>query len=261
MLTILDEEFAPITSCAVFVNAPLERITTFETERERTRPERDKDRPERERSLPVTVTELNGRLRQLLPVLEPLTAPITLRRLWIQTRHPEWSVFFAGNTRGTVIQGPTTVQGYCHHLQVPGLEIVVSPHTLRRDGTGRAGNMVFSMHDRTGDEARVVAAQLGDGDRWVFTDVGVVQPFEQPETYKARRIRDRLTSRMIDDYCAALGLHPFEEDFYGPRALLLEHPVECLPPYFDRSTLVQMSLTEVQAEAGIVPGEAAGLPG
>lgn len=78
---------------------------------------------------------------------------------------------------------------------------------------------------------------------------------------KRGEICDRLTSPMIADYCAALGLHPFEENFYGRRALLLEHPGEFLPPYSHRLTMVRMSVAEVQVEIGILPGETAGQPG
>ena len=246
MLTILDDEFAPITSCAVFLKAPLDRIRATEVPWHRERP-------------PVH-TELSGGLREMLPALEPLTGPVTLRRLWVQTRNPEWSVYFTGDIRGTVNSAPGAVHGYCRHLQVPGLEISVCPHTMRRDGTGEYGNFIFAMHGPGGPAQRVIAAQVGDGDRWVFTNFGDLQPFEQPRAYRARRIRDRLTSRMIADYCAALGLYPFEEDFYGPRGLLMEQSVEQYLPAFDPSGLVEKSLVQVQAEKGIVPGAAASLP-
>ncbi|MGQ1795514.1 hypothetical protein ACT4S5_00035 [Kocuria oceani] len=247
MLTVLDEQFAPITSYAVFVNAPLERIKTYESTRERLQL--------------AILTELTGGLRELLPHLEPLSMPATVRKLWVQTREPEWSVYFAGHVRGTESSAEGAVRGYCRHLGVPGLVMATSPHTRRRDGTGRFGNMVFSMHGENGDGIRIVAAQVGDDERWIFTNVGELQSFEQPETYKARRIRDRLTSQKIADYCAALGLYPFEEDFYGPRGLLLDQSAAYLQGRQEANPLVQKSLAQVQAEAGIVPGEAAGLPG
>ncbi|GEO95832.1 hypothetical protein [Kocuria turfanensis] len=223
----------------MLINASLERIEAWQTERERTRPERERDRPERARSRPTTLTALTGGLRELLPRLEPLTGPITMRRLWVQTRNPEWSMYFAGSTRGTEYHAQGALHGYCHHLQVHGLQISSSPHTLRRDGTGRPGNMVFEIHDPAGDGTRVIAAQVGDGDRWVFTNIGRVRPFERTEAYGARRIRDRLSGEMIADYCAALGLFPFEEDFYGPRGLLLEQAPESYLPHCDPRGLVQ----------------------
>lgn len=53
--------------------------------------------------------------------------------------------------------------------------------------------------------------------RWEFDSSGRIRPFEQPERYKARRIRDRFTPEMLDEYCQALGIRPFDETFYGPR--------------------------------------------
>lgn len=247
MLTILDDEFAPITSCAVFVNAPLERIKAYESTRRWNRP--------------MVPSDLNGGLREMLPHLEPLTSPATVRFLWVQTRHPQWSVFFAGSPRGTEPSSQSMVRGTCRNLVVPGVLMASEPHTRRRDGTGRFGFCKFAMHAPNGEAVRVLAAQIGDNDRWVFTNVGEPQPFEQPEAYKARRIRDRLTSRMIADYCAALGLYPFEEDFYGPRGLLLDQAAAYLQGRQEANPLVQKSLAQIQAEAGIVPGEAAGLPG
>lgn len=247
MLTILDDGFAPVTSCAVFVKAPLERIKDLDVPWYRDRP--------------VARTELTGGLRDMLPKLEPLTMPSTARSLWVQTRNPDWSAYFAGHVRGTESSAQGAVYGYCRHLGAPGLEIATSPHTRRREGTGRFGNTVFAMHGENGDGIRIVAAQIGDDERWVFTNVGQLQSFEQSEAYKARRIRDRLTSQMIADYCAALGLYPFEEDFYGPRGLLVDKSEAYRESPSDPDPFVEKSLAEVQAEAGIVPGDAAGLPG
>ena len=59
---------------------------------------------------------------------------------------------------------------------------------------------------------------------WTFDAYGEEQPFEQPERYSERRIRDRFTPEMLRSYLAALGIRAFDEDFYMPNgeAVLVE---------------------------------------
>ena len=52
--------------------------------------------------------------------------------------------------------------------------------------------------------------------KWVFISEGEVQPFEEPERYTERRIRDRLTSDMLERYCQAMGVDIFNANAYGP---------------------------------------------
>jgi hypothetical protein len=59
----------------------------------------------------------------------------------------------------------------------------------------------------------------------VFETRGDPLPFEQVERYKARLKKDRFTFDMLQDYSKALGLRPFDEDFYmpaGTQAILVE---------------------------------------
>jgi len=50
----------------------------------------------------------------------------------------------------------------------------------------------------------------------VFSQTGEPFPFEKPEQYKARKVRDRFTLEMMKDLLKHLGLEPFQEDFYMP---------------------------------------------
>ena len=71
------------------------------------------------------------------------------------------------------------------------------------------------------------------------------QPFEEPEHYKERRIRDRLTDEMLERYCAALGIRLFDKAFYGPSGFLVT--VLYLP-----SGHRAMSLAEAHEALGLV---------
>jgi hypothetical protein len=67
------------------------------------------------------------------------------------------------------------------------------------------------------NQERSVSVQRDDNGRLVFHASGSVQPFERTEAYHARRLQDRLTPWMVDAYGRALGLRPFDVDFYLER--------------------------------------------
>jgi hypothetical protein len=73
----------------------------------------------------------------------------------------------------------------------------------------------FLNHQRT------ISVGTEDDGRSVFTATGTPMPYEEKDAYRARRIRDRLTPAMVDRYCRAIGIRPFNEDFFGSRFLLL----------------------------------------
>jgi hypothetical protein len=54
-----------------------------------------------------------------------------------------------------------------------------------------------------------------DGGPWRFDAAGEPFEFEQVERYKERRIRDRFTPDMLDDYLRNFGIHLFDPDFYN----------------------------------------------
>jgi hypothetical protein len=56
---------------------------------------------------------------------------------------------------------------------------------------------------------------------WEFTAEGEVQPYELTENYGNRKITDRFTPKMLESYCAALGIELFNPDFYGEQSLLV----------------------------------------
>jgi hypothetical protein len=62
---------------------------------------------------------------------------------------------------------------------------------------------------------------MNDVDGWEFAAEGEVQPYEQTENYRKRRITDRFTAEMLESYCGALGLDLFNPDFYGKESLVV----------------------------------------
>ncbi|MEA3215079.1 MAG: hypothetical protein QOJ19_1235 [Acidimicrobiia bacterium] len=104
------------------------------------------------------------------------------------------------------------------------------------------------------NDVRIVSVAF-DGSRWQFNATGTEQAFEEVEAYRARRVRDRFTSAMLEHYCQALGIDVFEPSFYGPDAVLIESTV---PRPADGPV---MTLQQAQDWLEIVPGMADSLPG
>ena len=82
--------------------------------------------------------------------------------------------------------------------------------------------------------------------RWRFDANGTVQEFEDTEAYKRRKVADRFTPSMLIAYADALGLRPFDEDFFpGPSVLVTN-------PSAPTADAIVLSLRDAQRRAGIV---------
>jgi hypothetical protein len=82
---------------------------------------------------------------------------------------------------------------------------------------------------------------MNDGGKWEFDEIGDRLPFEEAETYKAKRIRDRFPVELLARYLKHLSLDPFDEQFYCPQAVLVEKEGPSAP------ALKEYCLEEVRA--------------
>ena len=80
--------------------------------------------------------------------------------------------------------------------------------------------------------------------KWYFEVRGEVQPYENLEAYTNRRRTQRLTDDMLLDYTAAVGLHPWDENFYTTPSYLITNTE---PP------LLSYTLEQARTELGIPP--------
>lgn len=168
------------------------------------------------RGIAVEVRPVSGTLEQALSSLLPLTTPEVRRHLFIPTHSP-WTAYVENARGGT---DATSVMRYmARTLGCRSLRVVAVPNTIRKD-KGRYGAVMLSVygpHDTEWlNQVRVVEAS-NDGGRWVFGQFGEPFPFEKVERYQARRVRDRFTFEMLEEYLRHLGLSPFEEGFYLPE--------------------------------------------
>jgi hypothetical protein len=168
-----------------------------------------------DRGTVVQVRPLSGSLEESLSTLFPLTNAERRRYLFLPTRGP-WAAYIENGWQGTDASSAVAVMA--RKLGCRGLRVVAVPHT-QRGNKGRYGAVildVFSPHKGGPEYLRALEA-VNDGGRWVFYSSGEPFPFEEPERYAARRVKDRFTFDMLKRYLHHLGLSPFEEGFYLPE--------------------------------------------
>lgn len=243
MKTLLGERFAPITSSIGFLELPLDDAASGLEAWRRSRHK-------------VEVTRPQEGFPDVLRRLEPLTSGARPRELLVGAG--KWTAYFDNSLRG-----PDAVSaiGYLSRtLQCQGLAIRVVPRTVGLPSVrhGRAGSVQFELfgplHTKFLNYVRTVAVTY-DGSRRVFNADGTEQGFEEVEAYRARRVRDRFTSEMLERYCQALGLDIFNAETYGPGSVFFESAVT-IP-----ANGVVMTLAEVQHWLDINPGTADTIPG
>lgn len=242
MRTLLNEQYAPITSSAGYLRAPLAEVVRAMVDWRR--------------SLygDVHTRSLDGDLPSALQQLAPLTGGARPRELLVAVG--EWTAYFDCLLDGT--DAITAVGALASKLQCQGVAIETVPHTIGLPGTkvGRQGAVQFTLFGpiRTDflNHVRTVSVVYDGG--WHFNADGTVQDFEEVDVYRSRRVGDRFTSDMLERYCAALGFAVFDPAAYGPESVLIESRVPMAP-----DGLV-INLDRAQDRLGITPGVAATLP-
>lgn len=205
------DSYSPLTSSIGFIRAPLEDVVGALSDwRSQIHGH-------------ASVEDLHGSLKENLYRLEPLTGGVRPRELVVSTRNPEWTALFDCGIQGG--DQTTTVGFLCSEMQVHGVVVTSIPDVPASAGVERYGARQFEMFGPLRTEflnyVRTVSV-VRDGQRWRFDAAGTVQDFEDVAAYSSRRVADRLTPQMLVRYSAALGLRPFEEDFYtSPSALIV----------------------------------------
>lgn len=170
---------------------------------------------------------VNGTLRDVLLTLLPLQK-FRGRLLFVPTKS-EWTAYFENSWKGA---DPDSMVSYlAKRMNSQGVRVLAEPHTIRGEkrDQGRWGGVIFTLYSH--DSPRLMnvkrsLALINEDDRWKFYQVGEMLPFEKPEAYQAKRVKQRFTEELLHEYLAALGLFPFDEDFYMPAdkgaAILLD---------------------------------------
>ncbi len=216
MRTLLGETFAPVTTSVGFLKVGLDVASDALAQWSRSHVPR------------VAIEELDRGFPEVLHALEPLTGGVRPRELLVEVSGG-WTAYFDCGIQGT--DAVSTVGYLAEAIKCQGLVIVTEPHTIGSPKVrrGRHGSVQFQMFgpDQTDflNYVRTLTVAY-DGTRWVFIASGAVQPFEEVERYKARRVRDRFDSETLERYCRAVGVDVFNANAYGPRSVLVRSSLE-----------------------------------
>ncbi|HXT60534.1 MAG TPA: hypothetical protein VN699_17970 [Pirellulales bacterium] len=173
--------------------------------------------------------DLAGALQRMDPVGFTSGPPQCYGRrqvLLLETKS-RWSAIFVGEYSGP----QSEIRHLARTIPCKAVHIVCVDDTYnaKRD-IGEYGSVQFLLRGPARDESqdRTIAA-VRDTSGWEFQNNGALLPFEHPDRYKARRVKDRLTQELLEEYCIAMGIRPFDEDFYGPRVALF-YALNPIPP-------------------------------
>ena len=237
MTSLYDNRYAPLTFSIGFLEAPVEQVASA----------LEKWRTGHCRS--VTAAEIADPLPQLFHRLEPLTVP--RRRELVLATTAGWAAYFDNGAKGG--DPASTVGHMATVLKCRGLAIKCVPDTLNdsiKNARGTYGAVQFELFAAEAKEflnyERTISV-ANDGGKWVFSANGTIQKFEKPEYYRAKRVQDRFTPELLEAYCVAIGLKPFDPSFYRAPAFLVVVN-DPLPPGSS-----PVSLKEARLRMGIEP--------
>lgn len=234
MKYLLDNKFAPLTFNWGFLEAPAQVISNAYVRWQRRILHR------------VTVTPIELPLADALRGLEPLD--MGSQRVLLLSTRGGWTACFDSGARGG--NSSTFVGELAERLNCRGVVCGCIPNTLTRDDQETAGCWgavkftLFAPEKRAFLNVERSVSVINDVGGWRFHAVGTVQGFEKTDRYAARKIVDRFTPEMLEDYCRALGIDLFDESFYGGRGFHTYSRPWFLP------RLKSVSLTEARQHFG-----------
>jgi hypothetical protein len=200
MRELLDGKFAPITNTIGFLRYDSLRAAQsfFDWQ----------SSIQSKRGVALASIEVCDELESVIPRLLPLTSVERRRYLFIPTQS-DWVAFWDNGYRGSDVFA---------HLSF--LAETLSCEAVRATYIPENGDKQFpALYGPTQSDflnyVRSVAVAY-DGKKWSFSAAGEVQDFENIERYSNRKIQERFTFEMLEEYLRALGIYAFDKKFYLP---------------------------------------------
>lgn len=208
MIGLLDDRFVPLTDTIGFLRCPMEVAVAAFIKWQRAIQE--------ERGVRLHERTVAGTFESLLRTLLPLTSVERRRFLFVST-NSDWTAFIDNGHHGTDAFPP--ISYLAQTIGCAGIRA-----TDARPGTTQGGT-IFEMygHELTDwlNIERAIYAVPTDG-RWSFGVSGTMLPFENPELYERKRIKDRFNSDMLNQYLREIGVLAFDAEFYRNEGTLVE---------------------------------------
>lgn len=207
---LLDNKYSPSTNSFGFLEAPLEEVAP----------------KSREWLFSLgwkVVRDFKANLDEALAGFEPLN----LSKVLLLNTRSTWTALFVPRND----KPQSEVRTLSKRLSCRGLIVSYRDNTyVKSKDTGHLGSCQFQLF--TGDaktnsyHAERSIAVVNEGNRWVFFERGDVLPFEDTKLYEERLKRKRFTPEALVQYCKAIGIDPFNEDFYGNNCVLFARSKE-----------------------------------
>jgi hypothetical protein len=151
----------------------------------------------------VTEQLANGSLQAALQSLLPLTVAAIERRLLIAC-DGAWTAYMdnleGGTDRSAVAAMSRRMRCDAVHFGADKDAVILTVYGPEQNSSG--GNTVRDLR------------AFRDMGGWEFKELGTPLPFEDTSTYRSPSVKDRFTIGMLGRYLLAMGMRPFEEDFY-----------------------------------------------
>lgn len=227
MFTLLNEEFYPLTAQYGFVKSPMASVV------EACQQDLIRRKAWRKPQLQCEVRDVSGDLRSMVTEFDTSEKVLGKTNSVLLISCGEWVAWFENGLdshRTWTRHGPrdlsvdTVTVGSCLAKSPQDEEL----EEWEKPETGREGFVLF-RHDEVTDQgnggsSRLVSAAY-DLTEWTWDQSGPVRDYEEPERYLKSPLRDRLTSTLVDRYCRALGIRPFDEEFFERTGFIVRAPV------------------------------------
>jgi hypothetical protein len=178
----------------------------------------------------IEAKSIEGSFETALQNLLPLTVPTPCRFAFVPTKS-NWTAYFDNSRRGTDSSGAMHVLSKrlnCRSIRAVHV-LNTTPKNPSLEAKGHFGATIFEVFEN-GKAIRTLYA-ANDGGKWKFGQSGNVFSFEETNNYEAKKISERFTGEMLNNYLQHFGINFFEEDFYtsGKPAVLFSRHGK-LPP-------------------------------
>lgn len=227
LTTLLDDRYAPLTYSIGFLQATAKQVAKGMTAFFR------------RVHFGGKATQLQGSLTENLLHLQPLTTTVRPRTLLTGTKLEGWTALFDGHATG---QGIGQLTAYmARTMKTRGYLIAVIPPASNGSPLGARQFHVLGPESELGQVRCIDLVENYPG-KWEFHLHGPTQPYEDLDTYTRRRKVDRFTEQTLITYTEAVGLHPWDENFYTAPYYLITNGEQPHHTY---------SLTEARTKLGL----------
>lgn len=172
------------------------------------------------RSVYFKQQEVFGDLSEKIIKLLPLTSCESRRFLFLPTKS-RWTAYLDNGLNGPDVF--SVVSFLATKIGCFGLRGASIPNTIRIDPSGqkgRYGATLFEVYSKDNYDCSFLnikrsIASINDGGKWRFDQQGEPLEMENPQWYKALKVRDRFTDEMLDRCFQYYGIQFFSNDFYN----------------------------------------------